>query len=79
MTIISNSIVLDFTTIGKDVYKDNKALDGSIALRIPEQAYFWSGKWQAAEAEATTDIKKGRVKRFPNARDAIKYLRSQKN
>ena len=46
-------------------------------LRIPEQAYFWSEEWQEAEAEATADIRSGRVTRFSNAKDAIRYIKSR--
>ena len=93
MTIVkNNSIVLDFTTKGKEAYKesqspidlvwgdlgaDNAAIDDFIALRIPEQAYFWTKEWQEAEAEATDDIRNGRTTRFSNVKDAIKYLQSR--
>lgn len=43
-----------------------------------EQAYFWTKEWQEAEAEATADIRNGRVIKFANAKDAIKYLHSRK-
>ena len=43
-----------------------------------EQEYFWSKEWQEAEAEATDDIKNGRVIRFSNAEDAINYLQNPK-
>lgn len=91
MTIVSNSIVLDFTTKGKDMRRycsidelvqklpgeSSGAVNDYIALRIPEQAYFWSGEWQEAETEATEDIKQGRVIKFSNAKDAISYLWSR--
>ena len=91
MTIVSNSIVLDYTTKGKDM-RDYCSIDGlvqilsrnfdgavndSVTLRIPEQAYFWSKEWQEAEAEATADIRNGRVTKFSNAKDAIRYLKSR--
>lgn len=91
MTIVSNSVVLDFTTKGKDMRgycsidelvkilsgEFNSAVNDFVALRIPEQAYFWSEEWQEAEAEATADIRNGRVTKFSNAKDAIKYLKSR--
>jgi len=45
--------------------------------RLSGQAYFWSDEWQEAEAEATADIRNGRVMRFTNAKDAIANLDSQ--
>jgi hypothetical protein len=91
MTIVSNSIVLDFTTKGKDMRgycsidelaqklsrEFNGAVNNFVTLRTPEQAYFWSKEWQEAEAEATVDIRKGRVIKFSNAKDAIRYLKSR--
>jgi len=40
------------------------------------QIYFWSPEWQRGEISADKDIVAGRTKRFSNAEDAIKYLRS---
>lgn len=88
MTIVSKSIVLDYTTKGKDMRDycsideagqilSRNAVNDSITLRIPEQAYFWSKGWQEAEAEATADIRNGRVIKFANAKDAISYLKSR--
>ena len=38
------------------------------------QAYFWTKRWQEAEAEADEDIKAGRVKTFDSAEELIKDL-----
>ncbi len=38
------------------------------------QAYFWTRAWQAAEAEAEGDIRAGRVKRFPSAKELFEDL-----
>jgi bifunctional DNA-binding transcriptional regulator/antitoxin component of YhaV-PrlF toxin-antitoxin module len=40
----------------------------------PSQAYFWTKEWQAGEREAEEDIRKGRVKKFKNARSLIDDL-----
>jgi len=36
-----------------------------IGVVTPEQAYFWTERWQTGEKEASTDIQKGRVTRVP--------------
>jgi hypothetical protein len=33
----------------------------------PDQAWFWSPEWQAAEREAEADLAAGRVERFDSA------------
>lgn len=38
------------------------------------QAWFWTPQWQAAEQEASNDIKAGRVFRFNSADEAIVAL-----
>ena len=38
------------------------------------QAYFWTKRWQEAEAEADEDIKASRVKTFDSAEELIKDL-----
>lgn len=40
------------------------------------QRYFWSALWQKGEAEAIRDIEEGRVKRFEDPIDAIRWLLS---
>ncbi len=39
-----------------------------------KQAWFWMNEWQAAEREATEDIKRGRVHPFETAEKAIASL-----
>ena len=41
----------------------------------PTQAYFWSKEWQAGEAEAESDIRRGRVKKFKSVKALMKDLR----
>ena len=90
MTIVSNSIVLDFTTKGKDMLgycsidelvqelsgEFNGAVNDYVTLRIPEQAYFWTKEWQDGEKEADEDIKRGRIERFINIDALIDNLDS---
>jgi AbrB family looped-hinge helix DNA binding protein len=40
----------------------------------PEQAWFWSERWQKMEREAQEDLEKGRFHDFDNVEDAIEFL-----
>jgi len=40
----------------------------------PEQAWFWTERWQKMEREVQADIDGGRVKSFNSMEDFIKYL-----
>jgi len=40
----------------------------------PEQAWFWSERWQRMEHQAQADIDAGRVKTFESIEDAVAYL-----
>ena len=40
----------------------------------PDQAWFWTERWQKAEMESRQDYLKGDFVEFENADDAIKYL-----
>jgi AbrB family looped-hinge helix DNA binding protein len=40
----------------------------------PEQAWFWSGRWQRMEHEAQADIDAGRVKSFDTVDETLAYL-----
>jgi antitoxin PrlF len=40
----------------------------------PEQAWFWTERWQAMEREAQADIDEGRVTRFKSVDDAVAAL-----
>ena len=42
----------------------------------PEQAWFWSERWQQMEREAEEDIEAGRVRRFPTVDDSLAALES---
>jgi antitoxin MazE len=60
-------------------YIDIQVKDKKIILEpqmmIPkDQAYFYSAAWQEDEAEATEDIKKGRVTKTKNLKDLLKKL-----
>ncbi len=43
----------------------------------PDQAWFWTERWQKMEHETQKDIDAGRVTRFANREDAIKGLESR--
>jgi len=53
-----------------------KIADGELLITDPEQAYFWTPEWQAAEAEADADIAAGRGKSFRTIEDFIADLHS---
>jgi antitoxin MazE len=40
----------------------------------PEQAWFWSDRWQRLEQEAQSDLKSGRVMEFSNVSEALAAL-----
>ena len=40
----------------------------------PEQAWFWSERWQQMEHEAQADLASGRVKEFPDLSHALENL-----
>ncbi|MCJ7585084.1 MAG: AbrB/MazE/SpoVT family DNA-binding domain-containing protein [Anaerolineales bacterium] len=42
----------------------------------PEQAWFWTERWQKMERESDEDVKAGRVYAFDNVEDAIAFLDS---
>ena len=41
---------------------------------MESQAWFWTPEWQAAEREATEDIKAGRVRDFDSVDEAVAAL-----
>lgn len=41
----------------------------------PDQAWFWSERWQKMEREAQADIDEGRVMRFESVEDAVKNIK----
>lgn len=45
----------------------------------PDQAWFWTERWQQMEREAQADIDAGREKTFDNIEDALKYLEGDEN
>jgi AbrB family looped-hinge helix DNA binding protein len=40
----------------------------------PDQAWFWTERWQRMEREAQADIEAGRVEEFETAAEAIEFL-----
>jgi AbrB family looped-hinge helix DNA binding protein len=40
----------------------------------PEQAWFWTERWQQLERQAQADLEAGRVRRYANIEDAITDL-----
>lgn len=57
---------------GRVIVEKEKTID-------PEQAWFWSERWQKMEREAEEDIQTGRVHRFSNVEDALATLESGEN
>ncbi len=60
-------------------FLDVQVRSGEIVLRVKklvdkEQAWFWTSRWQQGEKEAEEDIRAGRVHRFPNADEGVKFL-----
>lgn len=47
-----------------------------VGLIDPNQAWWWTEKWQKKEREAEKDVKEGKVKKFTNVEDLIKDLHS---
>ena len=45
----------------------------------PDQAWFWTKRWQRMEMEAQADIDSGRVHRLPNVDEAIAELEKLEN
>jgi antitoxin MazE len=43
----------------------------------PDQAWFWTERWQRMEREAQADIDAGRVERFPDIETTLDYLDSE--
>ena len=52
------------------VDKDGRVIIQPLLVIDPEQAWFWSKRWQRMEQEAQVDIDEGRVKRFESVEDA---------
>jgi antitoxin PrlF len=40
----------------------------------PEQAWFWTQRWQQMEREAQADIEQGRLREFSDVDEALAYL-----
>ncbi len=55
---------------GRVIVEKEKTID-------PEQAWFWSERWQKMEREAQEDIETGRVHRFSNVEDAVEALENE--
>lgn len=45
----------------------------------PEQAWFWTERWQKFEREVDEDIKAGRIHKYKNVEEAIKALEKRAN
>jgi AbrB family looped-hinge helix DNA binding protein len=75
------AIIRKQLNIGKGDHVRFRVQDGAIVLEAVavvdrSQAWFWTPQWQAAEQEASDDIKAGRVSRFNSADEAIRALDS---
>jgi hypothetical protein len=55
-----------------------------ISFRVPptvprSQRYYWTRLWQELEAEAADDVSAGRVRRFGDPLDAVRWLLDESN
>jgi AbrB family looped-hinge helix DNA binding protein len=63
-------------------YLDIRVREGEIVLKLKRlidknQSWFWTNRWQQGEKEADEDIKAGRVQHFPDANEAVSFLKKQ--
>lgn len=69
----------------KEIKNLSAAEKSELARRLDEesvfddQSWYWTPQWQAAEKEADEDIAAGRVQRYNNVDDAIKFLHEQRD
>ena len=56
--------------------KEEIKLACKVRLIDPDQAWWWTEKWQKKEREAEKEIKERKVKEFKNLKDLIEDLRS---
>jgi AbrB family looped-hinge helix DNA binding protein len=61
------------------VTEDGQVIVERLQTIPPEQAWFWTERWQKMEHEAQEDIDAGRVVRFGSVDDAVKALERGKN
>jgi hypothetical protein len=73
---VISELVLPVQVLSTECVSDEFATISEISLG--EQAYYWTSVWQVGEKEANEDIRKGRVKKFKDAKDTIKYLHSKR-
>jgi hypothetical protein len=54
--------------------QDGRVIIQPLLVIDPDQAWFWSKRWQKIEREAQADIDEGRVKRFESVEDALNNI-----
>jgi AbrB family looped-hinge helix DNA binding protein len=54
--------------------EDGRIVVARAQIIPPDQAWFWTERWQNMEREAQADIEAGRVHAFENAEQAIQFL-----
>jgi AbrB family looped-hinge helix DNA binding protein len=59
------------------VNKDGQVVVERLQVIPPDQAWFWTERWQKMEREAQADIDAGRVFRFANVDAAIHALENR--
>jgi AbrB family looped-hinge helix DNA binding protein len=59
------------------VNKDGQVVVERLQVIPPDQAWFWTERWQKMEREAQADIDAGRVTRFANIDAAMDALESR--
>lgn len=52
----------------------NRVSELEAAGRDPEQAYFWSEKWQEGEREVNEEVERGEIQSFDNFEDFEAWL-----
>lgn len=56
-------------------FASNDTPERRVPFSIPEdERYFWSSEWQDAERAASRDIAEGRIHRFADPKDAVRWL-----
>jgi AbrB family looped-hinge helix DNA binding protein len=61
------------------VDENNQVVIGRLQYISPDQAWFWTERWQQMEREAQADIEAGRVHRHANIEKAIQALEKRAN
>ena len=61
------------------INEDGQVIIQPLHLIDPDQAWFWTKRWQKMEQETQADIDEGRVKRFNTLEDALSDIEEHFN